>query len=47
VKLKVSAIQLVLQAVIKKALAFHKKPKDTWLKPKVYKGKSMHQEEGY
>ncbi len=44
-KVTVSAIRQVLQAVKKKVLAFRKKPKDTWLTPKVYKGKSMHQEE--
>jgi hypothetical protein len=45
VKLTASAIRLVRQAVKKKLLAFRKKPKDRWLKPKVYKGKSMHEEE--
>jgi hypothetical protein len=39
------AIQRVLQAVKQKVLAFRKKPTDTWLQPKVYQGKSMHEEE--
>jgi hypothetical protein len=44
-KVTVSAIRQVLQVAKKKVLAFRKKPMDTWLMPKVYKGKSMHQEE--
>jgi hypothetical protein len=43
----VSAIRRVLQAVKQQLLAFRRKPMHTWLTPKVYKGKSMHQEEGY
>jgi hypothetical protein len=40
-----SVIRRVLHAVKQKVLAFRKKPTDTWLTPKVYKGKSMHEEE--
>ena len=36
---------LVLQAETKKALKFRKEFKSEWLTPKVYKGKSMHEEE--
>jgi hypothetical protein len=44
-KLTLHAIRRVLHAVIKLLPGFRKQPKDTWLTPKVYKGKSMHQEE--
>jgi hypothetical protein len=44
-KVTVSAIRQALHVVKNKVLAFRKKPKDSWLMPKVYKGKSMHQEE--
>jgi hypothetical protein len=37
--------RLVLQAEKRKSLEFRKKPKNDWLTPKVYKGKSMHEEE--
>ena len=37
--------QLVLQAETKQALKFRKEFKSEWLTPKVYKGKSMHEEE--
>jgi hypothetical protein len=40
-----STFQRVLHAVKQKVLAFGRKPADTWLEPKVYKGKSMHEEE--
>ena len=36
---------LVLQAETKKALKFRKEFTSEWLTPKVYKGKSMHEEE--
>ena len=36
---------LVLQAENKKPLEFRKEFKSEWLTPKVYKGKSMHEEE--
>jgi hypothetical protein len=38
-------IRRVLHAVKQKLFAFRQKPTDTWLTPKVYKGKSMHEEE--
>ena len=40
-----STLQRVLRAIMKKVLAFRKKSADTWLMPKVYTGKSMHEEE--
>ena len=36
---------LVLQAETKKALKFRKEFTSEWVTPKVYKGKSMHEEE--
>jgi hypothetical protein len=36
--------ELILQADTVEQLAF-KKPDESWLTPKVYKGKSMHEEE--
>jgi hypothetical protein len=37
-------VELILEAESAERLEF-KKPDDSWLTPKVYKGKSMHQEE--
>jgi hypothetical protein len=45
VQFPVSAIRRWLHAVTTKVLEFLKNPTHDWLTPKVYKGKSMHEEE--